>query len=340
MTSVDMLMGMSFLDDRLVDGALQMKKSDKSHVVRWNVIAACFGVMVFVGILAVLYGRLFEGNSNDVPIQMESEPYELLEPAASTPNHNDVSTDEIIVTPTPEADVNEEIQLPIITSYGDGEIESSYAVPKNGEFGYSEPLKEAMGEYENGVTYKVFVDLFSDEFPVLSNSAEAQEEIGRLVKAGYTAELEITDDGTNTFYYFILLASYDQLQNFDVNQEYGYMFFLYDERVGYVDSQTTSETNDLILQKEADNSQQNESRSYEESNPTVDGVRSEEQIYTTVEDDESDYEVCVYDPNQPITDVGEPDYADSSADEDRVEGCYLDPNDPNPDYDVGLPGYE
>ena len=371
MTSMDMLMSLSFLDDQLIDKALRTKTSDKLHAVRWNVIAACFGVMVLVGLLAVLYGRFFEGNTSDVPIQMESEPYEALDPTASTPSQNDEATDEITVTPTPEAEEVEEIQLPIITSYGDVEIDASYAVPQNGEFGYSEPLKEAMGEYKNDVIYKVFVDLFSDEFPVLSNSSEAQEEIDRLVKAGYTAELEITDDGTTVFYYFVLLASYEQLNNFDVHQEYGYMFFLYDERVGYVDSQTI---NDQILQNETGNSQQSESRSYEETDPTVDGVRGEEQIYTAAEGGDPNYkadnsqqsESQSYEEPNPINggvdseeqintaveegepeyvvivchDVGEPISADSITNEDNVEGCYLDPNDPNPDYDVGLPGYE
>lgn len=333
MTSMDMLMSLSFLDDQLVDKALRTKNPDKLHAGRWNVIAACIGVMVLVGFLAVQSSKLF-GNNNEHPIQMESKPYEALDPAAGTPSQNDAATDEITVTPTPEAEEVEEIQLPIITSYGDVEIDASYAVPKNGEFGYSEPLKEAMGEYKNDVTYKVFVDLFSDEFPVLSNSSEAQQEIDRLVKAGYTAELEITDDGTTVFYYFVLLASYEQLISFDVNQEYGYMFFLYDERVSYVDSQTISEANDQILQNDAGNSQQSESRSYEEADPAVDGVRGEEQIYTTTEEGEPEYVVIV------CHDVGEPISAESITNEDKVEGCYLDPNDPNPDYDIGLPGYE
>ena len=334
MTSMDMLMSLSFLDDQLIDKALRTKTSDKLHAVRWNVIAACFGVMVLVGLLAVLYGRFFEGNTSDVPIQMESEPYEALDPTASTPSQNDEATDEITVTPTPEAEEVEEIQLPIITSYGDVEIDASYAVPQNGEFGYSEPLKEAMGEYKNDVIYKVFVDLFSDEFPVLSNSSEAQEEIDRLVKAGYTAELEITDDGTTVFYYFVLLASYEQLNNFDVHQEYGYMFFLYDERVGYVDSQTISEANDQILQNDAGNIQQGDSQSYEEASPIVNGLDSEEQIYAAVEEDEPDYIVIV------CHDVDEANYSAPLNDEDNVEGCYLDPDDPNPNYDVGLPGHE
>lgn len=332
MTSMDMLKGLSFLDDQLVDKALRTKKSDKSHIAGWNVIAACFGATVLVCFLAVQFGKLLGGSANDVPIQMESEPYGSPDPAAGTPGHNDAAADEIIATPAPEADDVEEIRLPIITSYGDVEIDASYAAPKNGELGYSEPLKEAMSEYENGVTYKVFIDLFSDEFPVLSNSSEAREEVERLAEAGYTAELDITDDGTDVFYYFVLLASYEQLHSFDASREYGYMFFLYDERVGYVDYQTIIEASDRIPQNEAGSSQQSESWSYEEPDPINGGEDSEEQIYTAVEEGEPEYIVIV------CHDVGEPDFADSVTDDGNAEGCFLDLNDPNPNYDVGVPG--
>ena len=107
-----------------------------------------------------------------------------------------------------------------------------YVAPKNGEVGRSVPLRGAMDEYGDGARYRVVVDLFRDEQPLPAEGFEAHDEIDRLAALGYTSGLEsYFDHGVLENAYFTIHATYDQLVNFAASADYGYMLYLYAERV-------------------------------------------------------------------------------------------------------------
>ena len=301
------------------------------RIRRAVLIAACAGLIVLAGIFTIQYEKLLK-NTTDNTAAMESELFPTPTATAETPVPEALPSDEPIAPPEEEAAVTADPPLTVITGYGDITIDASYMIPENGEIGYSEPLKGAMWEYGSDVSYKVVVDLFSDEQPIAADSIEAQKEIERLAEAGYDAGLEVNGES----FCFTLTARCDQLQEFDADSEYGYMLFLYDERVSTTESQTIAEETDRGVIE-----WQEETRSYEELAPAIDGSRDDsgKDADAESETDDTEYVVVVCtgpaDPN-----MGESDYEDPDANGEDTEGCYLDPNDPNPDYDVDAPGYE
>lgn len=108
---------------------------------------------------------------------------------------------------------------------------ASYAVPENGEFGFSIPLREAMNKYGNSVLYRVIIDVFSDKEQLSPDSSQVKEECERLSNRGYTIAYETYFDGESYHYYFTVHATYEQLSSFAVSKEYGYFLLLYDEGV-------------------------------------------------------------------------------------------------------------
>lgn len=119
--------------------------------------------------------------------------------------------------------------LPEVSAYA-YEGEACYKSPNNGQCIYSIPLQRAMGEYGDTVLYKVVVDVFSGNNMFEPNSEAVKEEIERLAGINYTVDLEHCNDETRDHYYFVLYGTEDQLINFAGNDNYGYMFWLYDER--------------------------------------------------------------------------------------------------------------
>lgn len=120
--------------------------------------------------------------------------------------------------------------LPMISGYGDGS-KACYKAPENGEVGWSIPLRGAVEEYGDGANYRVFVDLFKDGQPVPQDSDEAEAERERLASLGYTVATETVreTDGAE-FTYFTLHVFKEKLEALDPG-DYGYMLFLYNERV-------------------------------------------------------------------------------------------------------------
>ena len=119
---------------------------------------------------------------------------------------------------------------PMIESYPLN-MEACYAAPKNGEAGFSMPLRAAMDEYGDAARYRVIVDLFRDERPLAADGAESAAERERIADLGYIVAYEtLTDADGWTRSYFTLHATYDQLKAFPSDTSYGYMLFLYGER--------------------------------------------------------------------------------------------------------------
>lgn len=119
----------------------------------------------------------------------------------------------------------------MISSYGNTGSSASYKTPDNGSCLYSIPLQGAMEEYGDSVLYRVVVDVFSDNQMLEANSEAVKYEMERLVELEYTVAFKRYHDGTMNYYYFTLHATQEQLADFVINNEYGYMFWLYDERV-------------------------------------------------------------------------------------------------------------
>ena len=120
----------------------------------------------------------------------------------------------------------------LVSDYPDAP-EGCYVMPKNGETGYSEPLRAAMKEYGDEAVYRVWVDLFADEKQLAPDDPEIAALL-RTVAGGQnitTAIETYTDANGADHVYPTLHATYEQLQNFAADEAHGWMLFLYDERV-------------------------------------------------------------------------------------------------------------
>ena len=82
MTNIDLLIGMSFIDDQLVDEALRYKRASSS-AVKWGLLAACIGIAFLVGFLALRHGRP-NAAAPDGPGEQLSEPIISPSPAPAT----------------------------------------------------------------------------------------------------------------------------------------------------------------------------------------------------------------------------------------------------------------
>lgn len=114
--------------------------------------------------------------------------------------------------------------------------EACYVPPENGTSNFSMPLREALEQNGDGVLYRVKVDLFRDEQPIAPDSAEAEEELGRIAQLGYTVAVETLypgDEQQEPIRYNTLHATREQLQRIAVDSQYGYMVFLYDGKSVY-----------------------------------------------------------------------------------------------------------
>ena len=158
-------------------------------------------------------------------------PYILTEPPEQSMDPEPGTAVEGVFLPRPEGEtVTVCPPLPMISGYGDGS-EACYKAPENGEVGWSVPLRGAVEEYGDGANYRVFVDLFKDGQPVPQDSDEAERERERLASLGYTVATETVreTDGAE-FTYFTLHVFREKLEALDPG-DYGYMLFLYNERV-------------------------------------------------------------------------------------------------------------
>lgn len=120
----------------------------------------------------------------------------------------------------------------IISSYGENTAASAcYATPDNNSYGMSTPLRGALQEYGDSARYMVVVDIFKNKELVSTNKEILEAEAVRLSNLGYETLIEVNNLGSQPIYYFVMQISKEQLENFDVNEEYGYFFFIRGERI-------------------------------------------------------------------------------------------------------------
>ena len=109
-----------------------------------------------------------------------------------------------------------------------------YVAPAGGETGYSQPLQDAMAEYHDAVTYRVYADIFrsGEETPMAGNDPEVAALLEALTRDyGIETALEpyTGADGKKQMLP-VLHATFDQLRRFPAFEGYGWMLFLYDEK--------------------------------------------------------------------------------------------------------------
>ena len=173
----------------------------------------------------------------DAP-EMAEEPAEVAELDEAAPAETEPLPTEGVEMPTSDSyayagmDADAYNGKTLVSAYPDAP-DGCYAAPKNGEAGYSEPLRAAMKEYGDDAVYRVWVDIFKDEVQLDPDDPEVAE---LLVAFGRehnitTAIETYTDANGADHVYPTLHATYEQLQNFAADEAHGWMLFLYDERV-------------------------------------------------------------------------------------------------------------
>lgn len=191
----------------------QNTKAEKTQPLwsKWGILAACL-FLVVASTFAI---------SNIFPPTPENSEYKVVS------NENGNSNGYHVTQEGKTTDSSE--KATVISSYGDADSTACYKAPDNGSCIYSIPLRNAMEKYGDTVIYKIIVDVFSNTTIVETNSEAVKNEIERLREIGYTVDFEQHNDETMTHDYFVLHATQAQLINFASNDNYGYMFWLYDE---------------------------------------------------------------------------------------------------------------
>ena len=122
---------------------------------------------------------------------------------------------------------------------------------------YSEGLQAALREYQDTVNYRVVVKVYKNSFEIAANSSEVNSEMERLGAAGYIVAYETYNDGIDETYLFTLHATYEQLKNYAVSEQYGYYILLYDQVVNalsetsYVYPVVNNQYDYTLLEKDA-----------------------------------------------------------------------------------------
>ena len=221
---------MTNVKENYIEEAWKEKAKRKYPIwIKWGMAAAC----LFFCVIAVFeISDIFNSASvNDDYVDAGIEDASLDgNPNGYGAGQREQSDDDMeVAEQDPAVQKQETESLPEVSAYA-YEGEACYKSPNNGHCIYSIPLQRAMGEYGDAVLYKVVVDVFSDNNMFESNSEAVKDEIERLTEINYTVDFEHYNDGTMDHYYFVLCGTEDQLINFAGNDNYGYMFWLYDER--------------------------------------------------------------------------------------------------------------
>ena len=260
MKGYDLIKGMGHLEEELIEEALtadaaaepqpvrQPKRFLQLSRMRWVAAAACIAVAVFAGWGLTNGGRM---GTADAPVYMsdsaknamdEEMTYGVTEEAAEE-TAGETAEMEISAEPAEApaesapmaAEPEEELDAvtEMIESFPGDYREACYAVPKNGEVGYSMPLQDAMAVYDNAVTYRVYADIFRDEELLDPAGKETAQLLDMLFRnyAITTALEKVTGPDGKKAVYPTLHATFEQLRRFAGDEEHGWMLYLYGERV-------------------------------------------------------------------------------------------------------------
>ncbi len=128
------------------------------------------------------------------------------------------------------ADFHNRTENGIVGSFPSSQISGIYASPENGDVLLFDEVKAALKENEGKDTvYFVEIVIYSNETPLETDSEDVKNELKRLTKEGYKVcyATQWTYQGDMEKTDIVYTAGYftaEQLNNFAVNEKYGYAF--------------------------------------------------------------------------------------------------------------------
>ena len=120
-------------------------------------------------------GLTAEAAEEEDAAEMAEEPVEMAELDEAAPAETEPLPTEGVEMPTSDSyayagmDADAYNGKTLVSGYPDAP-DGCYVTPKNGDVGYSEPLRAAMKEYGDEAVYRVWVDLFADEVQLVAGS--------------------------------------------------------------------------------------------------------------------------------------------------------------------------
>ena len=111
----------------------------------------------------------------------------------------------------------------------EGEPLNAKVAPENGTVIMTPALQNAMEHYGDEAKYNVCITVCKSRKALDIRSDEVTAERERLVELGYITFLENYWSGEESTTVFGCHFSYEELQNFTVSEDYGYILYLYDE---------------------------------------------------------------------------------------------------------------
>lgn len=223
----------------------EIKKSRTRKIIGTTTLCLCLGVVSVFGVTL-----LNDKNSISTDNGLEFVVTEDARFTQSIPD--DFSIEDLEVTTTysesHSANGNSEQQTPIVnppfnatdnaTEYNPITMVSDYeadeqiqTTPQNSQLIKSYALEKAIAEYGDDVLYRVYVEIYSDGQLLVGDDKLFEAEITRLSESGINVAFETYFDGVNEHYYFTLHTYKSKLDSFPVNENYGYILYLYDEKV-------------------------------------------------------------------------------------------------------------
>ena len=246
MKGQDLLKGMGYIDDGLIEDALNEARPRvlflrRPAVRRWTVAAACLAIAAFAG-----WGATQGVRDNAAPAQapLLGEQKDASYVVSSTESDAAETADngweyagafEEAPQQMEDSDAEPDAVAERIESYPGNYSNVCYEVPAAGESGLSLPLQDAMAEYHEAVTYRVYAEIFADgaQTPLPGDDPEVAALLQMLRRDyGIEASLESAADAQGARrVYPSLEMTFDQLRRFPGDEAHGWMLYLYGERI-------------------------------------------------------------------------------------------------------------
>ncbi|MBR5381353.1 MAG: hypothetical protein IK136_01900 [Oscillospiraceae bacterium] len=204
----------SFLDDGLIERSERRRAPAAWY--KWAGMAACF---------AVLAGVFFASGVTETKTPAQLGTHRAPETVLREWRVNAPAV------PYPNGGEGVSRAFPPMIEDWDTGAGACYAAPKNGSVSFSVPLRGALEANGDGALYHLVIDLFRDEVLLPPDGPEAASERERLAGLGCTVAYKVYTDGAEERAYFTLRADGEQLREFAADGRYGYMMFLFGERV-------------------------------------------------------------------------------------------------------------
>lgn len=200
------------IDEKHLETAYNFKKIKKPLWIKYITTAACVCIIICAA------GIFSKPSTKKI-----SAPKEIEYPM-SNPSATELTSKPIISSYSYESENDEKLNNDEQASYG----EACYKAPDKGEVILSYPLRSAIKKHGDDALYYVIVEAEDENHNPFDKEIQTAE-MDRLNKLGYLCDLEKAKDPDSTNYLLTMFATTEQLQNFAINPNYGYMITLYCE---------------------------------------------------------------------------------------------------------------